>query len=136
MLSHPNPRPDVVTGAVSKDTSATGTHLSWAADTKAKSWIVHHDLGTGKPEDATIMHYVEKPELVFNDELFGSALAGKIINFYIQAFNETFEGKDEIEKAENANTTGYGSEWSTVIKVEFASTESVAIADATPTAKK
>ncbi|MHC9537711.1 hypothetical protein ACVQ8P_07955 [Dellaglioa sp. BT-FLS60] len=136
MLSHPNPRPEVVTGAVSKDTSATGTHLSWTADEKAKSWIVHHDLGSGKPEEATIMHYVETPELVFNDELFGGALAGKTINFYVQAFNKTFEGKNEIEKAQNANTTGYGSEWPKAVKVEFASDESVAKADATPTAKK
>ena len=119
-LSHTNPRPEVVTGAVTKDTSATETHLSWAADEKAKSWIVHHDSGSGKPEDATIMHYVEKPELVFNDELFGGTLAGTTINFYIQAFNEVFEGKDEIEKAQNANTHGYGSEWTKALKVEFA----------------
>ena len=112
--------------------SETSTKLTWKADTKAKSWVIHHDLGSGKPEDATMMHYVESPELVFNDTLFGGPLSGKTINFYVQAFNETFEGKDEIEKAQNANTTGYGSEWSEAVKVEFASDK----ADAKTAAKK
>ncbi|TWW13603.1 hypothetical protein LABALGNA3A7_05260 [Dellaglioa algida] len=110
--------------------------MAWDTNEKAKSWVVHHDLGSGKPEDAIMMHYVEGTELVFNDTLFGGPLLGKTINFYVQAFNETFEGKDEIEKAQNANTTGYGSEWSKAVKVEFASDKSVAKADAKPAAKK
>ena len=136
MLSHPNPRPEVVTGVSATDLTDSSVKLAWDANEKAKSWVVHHDLGSGKPEDATMMHYVESAELVFDDTLFGGLLSGKTINFYVQAFNETFEGKDEIEKAQNANTTGYGSEWSEAVKVEFASDESVAKADATPTAKK
>ncbi|EAD0080280.1 hypothetical protein D7094_14005 [Listeria monocytogenes] len=105
---------NVQAGNIQKDS----IDLTWEDTPNAKSYVIRYGVD-GQPNDR--LHYSEAPNFTLTDAIFTGTLAGQKLNFYIQAFEKTYPGKDEITKANNAMADNVDI-WSDVCTVDFPTT--------------
>ncbi|KXS79264.1 hypothetical protein AWI85_06000 [Listeria monocytogenes] len=106
-------------GVNAESITASSAKLKWIPVTGAKSYVLHYAVDDSDPHAAIYMHYTETPEFTLNDTVFNAPLTGKKLYIYIQSYNKTFAGADEIQQAQSANSTGNGSSWSDVLIIDF-----------------